>query len=56
MQGVIPLAIPIKRIHWYGQDWLKLDEDELDAFVWIIRRTDSFVVSKAQEKAAKKAN
>ncbi len=48
--------IPISKMHWYADVELGLDQDETSAFVYIMRRTDSFFVSKQAEKANSKSS
>lgn len=45
--------IPISKIHWYAEVELGLDDDERQAFVYIIRRLDSYFIGKSAEKASK---
>lgn len=42
--------IPVDKIHWYAECELQLDDDERQAFVWIIRRADSAYVSLKNSK------
>lgn len=46
-------SIPLDKIRWYAESELQLTDDEADAFVWIIRRTDNHFVNKQAEKQAK---
>ena len=45
--------IPLDKMVWYAESQLGLDDDEADAFVWIMRRTDNHFVNKQAAKAAK---
>lgn len=48
--------IPISKMHWYADVELGLDQDEMSAFTYIMRRADSFFVSKQNAKASSKSS
>jgi hypothetical protein len=48
--------IPISKMHWYADVELGLDDDEKSAFIYIMRRVDSFFVSKQNAKANSKSS
>jgi hypothetical protein len=47
--------IPIDKLHWYARNELELDDDERQAFVWIMRRVDSSFVAKMNKRDADNA-
>jgi len=48
--------IPISKMHWYADVELGLDHDEKSAFIYIMRRADSFFVSKQSQKNNSKSS
>ncbi len=49
MSGALP--IPFDKIRWYAENELLLDEDEAEAFVWIMRRVDNHFVTKINKRS-----
>lgn len=45
-------SIPYDKIRWYAANELQLDDEEADAFLWVIRRVDSHFVNRTNTKAA----
>jgi hypothetical protein len=45
--------IPIDKLQWYAETLLGYDDEEADAFVWIMRQVDSAFVALIAEQQSK---
>lgn len=55
MNGIVPLRIPHSKIREYGQDWLKLNSEELVIFVRVMVALDTTDMSISLREMARAA-